>query len=431
MVLYLCGDIGGTNSRLQLLSLDEKGVEALVKEKTFPSKNFPSLTSVIWEFLQEEKPFVGDKEKWPLVACFALAGPVVNGVCHFTNVNWRIDQKEMEESLHLEKVSLMNDFVGLGYGLLDLKAEDKVVLNDAPVVPGAPIACLGAGTGLGEVFLTHNGSDYTAWPTEGGHTDLCCNNYIDHELLEFVRAKHTINHVSVERVVCGTGLANIYEFLVKKFPEQANPETNEQFGKEGVAVVTEKGLNGSDPLCVEALNIFARKYGEEAGNLALKTTPNGGLYIAGGIAPRILKVLQDHSKFLEYFLDKGRMRDRVLRNIPVFVVTHKDPGLLGTRVICRRMLASCGKSSSVTSSAPLTSSLSLSLSTDDTAPKTATATVTLSPPSSSPALPLSHSSSQSKEGSHLGFGLGGKIGLVVAVLAVGLVAFQLGKRSKY
>lgn len=221
MVFYLCGDVGGTNSRLQLFELRADGSTHQVAKTVFPSKKYSHLSIIIKQFLEETALSAP-----PLAACIAVAGPVKNNTCHVTNLNWSLNGDELAAALSIRRFLLINDFAAIGFGLLALRDEDKILLNkDAKPVPAAPIACLGAGTGLGEVYLTHNGKNYDVrlpsefngatccchceafgqnhglvsprflashqvWPCEGGHTDYAPRNQVEFDLLKYVASVH-------------------------------------------------------------------------------------------------------------------------------------------------------------------------------------------------------------------------------------------------
>jgi len=257
---------------------------------------------------------------------------------------WIVDGQEMEQVLNIKAVTLINDFVGIGYGLLALGPKDLVPLNDAKIIPGAPKACLGAGTGLGETFLTYNGSDYDVWPAEGGHADFSPRDEVEFKLLEYLKKVERISRVSVERVVSGLGYPRIYEFFTKIYPEEINAEVEEKIKSKTIPaarVIDTYAQNGKCTLSKKTVDKFVALYGAEAGNLALKTLPFGGLYVAGGLAPRLLWAIKEENKFYKNFIDKGRLQSQ-MEKIPVLVVTHPQVGLLGARVVCRRTLKKQG-----------------------------------------------------------------------------------------
>jgi glucokinase len=353
MVRYVAGDIGGTNSRLHLMELveskegDELGEldenrssfdEILVAEEVYPSQHYSSLTFIVQKFLAK---YVTDND-YPVAACLVVAGPVRANKSVLTNVNWTLDGDQMAVELNMRSVRILNDFVGIGYGLLALKREHVIPINDVPMTDQAPKACLGAGTGLGETYLTWTGSEYDVFASEGGHADFAPRDETEFRLLEFLLKTERATRVSVERVVSGMGIPKIYDYFCTLYPQEVKEEVSSKIRtSDPGAVIAQYAQSGKCQLCVRTIKQFVRSYGAEAGNLALKMLPFGGLYIAGGIAPKLLWALQDNHEFYNNFVNKGRMRS-ILERIPVHIVIHKQPGLLGAKVVCRRQLRSGG-----------------------------------------------------------------------------------------
>jgi len=269
---------------------------------------------------------------------------VQNNTCIITNLKWGpLDGTEIARKLGMEHVVLVNDFVGVGYGLLALSDDEVVPLNDATPVHGAPKACVGAGTGLGETFLTYNGEDYDVWPAEGGHTDFAPRTDEEFELMKFIQKADGLSRVSTERLVSGMALPRIYQYFAQKYPKEINPIVHRRIMVEDAGrVIADNAKSGKCTLCRRTIDQFVGSYGAEAGNMALKTLPFGGLYIAGGIAPKLLWALEHDRRFMTHYLAKGRM-SHVLSRVPVYVVKHKNVGLLGAKVVCRRLLRKEGK----------------------------------------------------------------------------------------
>eukprot|EP00240_Pyramimonas_obovata_P002321 CAMPEP_0118929704 /NCGR_PEP_ID=MMETSP1169-20130426/6631_1 /TAXON_ID=36882 /ORGANISM="Pyramimonas obovata, Strain CCMP722" /LENGTH=449 /DNA_ID=CAMNT_0006871951 /DNA_START=93 /DNA_END=1439 /DNA_ORIENTATION=- len=361
--LVLAGDIGGTNSRFRLFEVPNDAVVegqnvpgTLVFEKIYPNEEFDSFESIVRTFFHE----TGVEDCKPAAACLAVAGPVDRNTVEFTNRDgWRICGEELAKSLSMGPVRLINDFVAAGYGLLTLDEDtETITLQDVPERPtrtGEPIACIGAGTGLGEVFLTacSNGV-YEAWPTEGGHAEFAARNDLTYELQKFLKKKfNEKNRVSVERVVSGIGLANVYSFLrqaqcdAEGQPAAAGSQLMDKVVKE----VDEEILNAGDQaggavakntgrceLCALAVDIMFSTYGAEAGVAALKWIPKGGLYIAGGIAPKNKGYLvEEGNAFMEAYYDKGRL-SKVVKDIPVRLVLSEDIGQRGAQLVATRLL---------------------------------------------------------------------------------------------
>eukprot|EP01083_Nonionella_stella_P087921 244800_1 len=342
---YIVGDVGATNARLELwhLEVDKAGnfKEAQVATNTFQTKKFSSLTAVVLEFLDDV-----DREHYPKSACFAVAGPKVGTQINLTNVGWTVDEIQLSKELQIDHLKLMNDFVGCGYGLLDLSESDLIPLS-SNVEPqhGAPKAIIGAGTGLGEAILTYDGSEYVVWPGEGGHSDFASRSLQEFNLLQDIKESLNITRVSVERVVSGQGIANIYWYLTRQHPKIVNDEIskNVMSAKQPASVIGKNALGeNADTLCLKALEMFVSAYGAEAGNVGIRLLPYGGIYIAGGIAMKqqILDLLKK-GNFIRSFHAKGRMR-KYLEKMPVYVVSHPNIGMLGARVVARRELRALG-----------------------------------------------------------------------------------------
>jgi glucokinase len=339
--IFLVGDIGGTNSRFSLFQVegiqdDVRKHRALYSEN-FKNEGYDHFAAVVTQFLNEASKILGKYVK-PTSACFAVAGPVTNDRVSFTNRNaWIIDGRELELALDIPAVVLVNDFQANGYGVLTLKEEEYCVIQEASPNYSAPIACVGAGTGLGECFLTPSAGRYEAWPSEGGHVEFAPLSGLHSELLTFLTKKFNSNRVSVERVVSGKGLENIYEFLREKFPEDINPIHDERILKAAEGARLIGSFVYDDKLCGMAMDIMFELYGSEVGNVALKYLPYGGIYICGGIAPKNIERLRDSSSgFMKSFRNKGRVSPQLAR-IPVYVVLVEDLGLRGAHLVAYRL----------------------------------------------------------------------------------------------
>lgn len=323
--MFLAGDVGGTKT---LLRLFEAGGGALA-ERRFDSASFSSLEQVVAAFL-------GDSPPLSLVAaCFGVAGPVEGGRANITNLPWRIDEASITAEFHIPQVRLINDFQAVAYGIETLESHDLATLQ-----AGAPQECgvravIGAGTGLGEGFMVWQGGYYEAFPSEGSHADFAPADALEIELLRYLAARY--GHVSYERLLSGPGLVNIFEFLRDSRGQQATAELQAAMRTgDPAAEISEYALAGKDDLAVSALDLFARIYGAEAGNLALKVLARGGVFIAGGIAPQILSKLKG-GEFLHAFVDKGRFAG-LLEDIPVHVVLNPKVGLIGAARVAERIV---------------------------------------------------------------------------------------------
>ncbi len=349
MTLLLAGDIGGTKTILRLAEViptpDSKPIPITRYEDRFVSAQFTDLVPMVQQFLQAATATLGATPV-PERACFAIAGPVLNNTSSLTNLSWVLDSDRLEKELAIAKVSLINDFAAVGYGVLGLQDSEVYSLQDVAPQPYAPIAVIGAGTGLGQGFLIRQGQHYEVYPSEGGHSDFAPRSELEFQLLKYLLDKHHIRRVSVERVVSGQGIASIYQFLRDRQIFSETPEVGEkirdwerQAGMDAktidpAAVIAQAAAAGSDPMSEQAMQLFAAAYGAEAGNLALKLLPYGGLYIAGGVAAKNLSLLQS-GQFMQAFADKGRVSP-LLEKVPVSVVLNPQVGLIGAALYALR-----------------------------------------------------------------------------------------------
>jgi glucokinase len=332
-MFLLVGDIGGTKTILRLVevNVDDKSFTSIA-EANYVSASFPDLVPMVREFLQDSP------DKLPQIACFAIAGPVINNTSHLTNLSWVLAAERLEVQLGLDRVNLINDFAANSFGILGVQDSDLHILHSGQSQPNSPIVAIGAGTGLGEGFLIPQGNNkYLVFASEGGHTDFAPRNELEIQLLQYLQQKLNTNHVSVERVVSGQGIVNIYQFLrdIRFDRESSNiGDRIRQWESETVktidpaAIIAIAALHQSDRLCVKALEMFVEAYGAETGNIALKFLPYGGIYIAGGIAAKILPLMQD-SRFITAYKDKGRISS-LLETIPINIVLNPQIGLLGS-----------------------------------------------------------------------------------------------------
>lgn len=310
----LVGDIGGTKTELALF--DE---EMLIASQRYHSGEYASLDAVVSRFMAEHRPSHGQLA----AAVFGIAGPIVKQRCHTTNLAWQVDGSALSHQLGCP-VQLINDFEAVARGVLELAPRQLHVLQEGSSDPAGPLAVIGAGTGLGQALAIPTAAGPRVLATEGGHCDFAPRGDLEVELLNWLRRRH--GRVSVERVVSGPGLITLYEYLVNAGHATAQAALEPE---DRAAAISALGLADADPACAKALAMFVEAYGAEAGNLALKTVPSGGLFIAGGIAPKIMPALTNGA-FMAAFLDKGRMRT-LLESIPVAIVTEPRVSLLGGR----------------------------------------------------------------------------------------------------
>ncbi|KAJ8598445.1 hypothetical protein CTAYLR_006873 [Chrysophaeum taylorii] len=359
----VCGDLGGTNSRLELFRIDdparasELDLAKVGRETPFFKNTYKNdkvdgdFTTLLHQFLKDCR-----LTHLELVAgCLAVAGPVSNDRVHFTNLSWIVDSRQLEQEFLMPHGSmrLINDFVANGYGvvtLADHEYDDISPRGKVDATRGAPVACVGAGTGLGETFATCvPGTEpvsgvlrYDAWPSEGGHVGFAPRDPIQRELLEHLHDKFG-GRVSTERVVSGKGIVNVYEFLASKFPEDVDPIIDKRIRTEteGAAIVSRSAYDNK--LCERAMEIVLDAYGAELGNAAIKWLPFGGLYVAGGIAGKNLeRIRAEGSAFYKAYLDRGRVKT-VLDRIPLRLVTVDDLGLRGAHYVAITILIEFAK----------------------------------------------------------------------------------------
>lgn len=316
----LVGDVGGTKTALAVVS-EEAGPRAPLARATYPSAGYPGLEAVVGEFLRATS-FSVDR------ASFGVAGPVVRGRATVTNLPWVLDEEQLRHDLGLKAVRLLNDLVALATAVPHLEADDLLTVNRGLRDPHGAIAVIAPGTGLGEAFLTWDGTRYRAHPSEGGHTDFAPRTPVERDLLSYME-RHGEEHVSYERVCSGLGLPHIYGFLKEQgdFPEPPWLARTLARSPDPTPVIVAAALDQRCELAVETLRLFVSILGAEAGNLALKVLATGGVYVGGGIPRRIVPALQDGT-FLRAFVAKGRL-SRLLEQIPVSLIVNPDAALLG------------------------------------------------------------------------------------------------------
>jgi glucokinase len=315
----LAGDIGGTKTNLAVFSV--RGEKLHVESsRSFQSKQYSGLTPVVEEFLTGRHDDLD-------AACFGIAGPVVDGKVKTPNLPWLVDSAKIKEVLKLDRVMLLNDLEAAAYGIFSLEDDEFYSLNEGVMVHAGNKALIAAGTGLGQAILYDDGRRFRPLPSEGGHGDFAPRNDLEIELLRYLKGR--FEHVSYERVVSGPGLFNIYRFL-KESQGMEEPDWLARRiaeGDDSSAEVTKAALANEAEICVKTLDLFVSVYGAEAGNLALRAKAVRGVYIGGGIAPKVLDKLKDGT-FMRAFLDKGRYTD-FNAGIPVEVVLNPEAPLRG------------------------------------------------------------------------------------------------------
>jgi len=316
--MILAGDIGGTNARLAVFDVLD-GHFTLISASVFPSREYTSLDEIVSKFVRSANVH-------PHAACFGVAGPVRNGRVEASNLPWIIESKRLAEELDLKKTLLINDLEANAWGIAFLDAADLVSLNQVKGTPVGNQAVISAGTGLGEAGMYWDGTKHHVFACEGGHADFAPRNELETELLRYLRVR--FGHVSYERIVSGPGLVNVFNFL-RDTGRGVEPKwlADEMLHSDPAAAISRAAIDGRCGLSEQAIDLFVSIYGAEAGNLALKIMATGGIYLGGGIAPKILPKLAG-PLFMEGFLSKGRMQ-HLLEAIPVKVITNDKVALLG------------------------------------------------------------------------------------------------------
>jgi glucokinase len=326
--MILAGDIGGTNTRLAFFEGTPEHLNAVAIE-VFPSRDHKGLAEIARLFLEKH-------DQKARAAVFGIAGAVVDGRVEATNLPWVVDSRNLTSELGIDRVQLINDLLANAHGIALLDDSDFVVLNPGSPSPTGNRALISAGTGLGEAGLLAHAGGYEPFPSEGGHVDFAPRNELEIELQRYLMDR--FEHVSYERVLSGPGLHNIYQFLRDTGRGEEPTWLAEQMthGDPSAAIAT-SALEGTSDICVHALDIFVSVYGSEAGNLALKVVATGGMFVGGGIAPKIIRKLSS-STFIKAFTAKGRM-SRLLEDIPVRVITNDKTALLGAGRVAALALA--------------------------------------------------------------------------------------------
>ena len=315
--MILAGDVGGTKVHLALFDFIDGKLEH-TRDKQYLAKDYSGLEEIVKEFLSADKA---------TAACFGVPGPVRDGRLRLTNLPWTLDSRELAAGLVIEHVFLINDLEANCYGIAELSADQIFTLSEGDARQIGNRALISAGTGLGEGFLVWNGHHHLPYPSEGGHTDFAPRSEDEIDMLRFLRQKYN-GRISQERVVSGPGLTNIYEFLREVRGMEEPVWLAKRLALEDPnAVITELALAAKSEICEKAMDMLVSAYGAEAGNLALKVLSVGGLYVGGGIVPRILEKLKDGA-FMKAFTDKGRL-SQLLVNMPVRVILESRAALMG------------------------------------------------------------------------------------------------------
>jgi glucokinase len=330
--MILSGDIGGTKTNLGLFHLENNKLISL-HQSSFPSRNYVGLENIVTEFLAQVR--LSGKSSAVEAACFGVAGPVVNQECIATNLPWIVSARNLAKTIGVKSVELMNDLEITAHGIGELSRDELVSLNEGvPVKANAGL--IAAGTGLGVACLFWNGERLIPSASEGGHVEFGPRNHLEVRLLEYLFTQY--EHVSIERIVSGPGFPLIYNFLKSINYADPLPQVEERFEDEDASsVISQAGLKNECLICVKTLDLFASIYGACAGNLALTVKSLGGIYVGGGIAPKIITKLRDGT-FMGAFLDKGRFTS-LLASVPVRVIMNDKTALLGAARVATETLS--------------------------------------------------------------------------------------------
>lgn len=321
--MILAGDIGGTKTHLALFEENEK--RKWVVDAKYKSSKYDNLSSIVKEFLQEHRGMSIER------ACFGIAGPIQNGKCHATNLPWVVDGALIAKENSISTVFLINDLEANAYGINTLDQDEFYTLNEGKPNRGNA-ALISAGTGLGEAGLFWDGSKHIPFACEGGHCSFSPENELEIKLLRYLAKQY--DHVSFERILSGPGIYNVYRFLIDEGIEKEKESVKAAFlTTDPSRVITEMGMKSACPACMRTLDLFVSIYGAEAANLALKMLSIGGVYIGGGIAPKILNELREGG-FMKRFIQKGRFTSLLLA-MPVKVVLNENTALLGAAYYAR------------------------------------------------------------------------------------------------
>jgi glucokinase len=317
-LVILAGDVGGTKCNLALFS-ESGGKLTHVYKQRFASKEFAQFDLIVHEFLRQAAPNLqGERIE---AAGFGVAGPVIKNRVRATNLPWTVDADNLLDGLKVKNIVLLNDLGATGHSIEHLPEEDFCVLNAGKYEHGGTRCLIAAGTGLGQGILVWNGARYQVVPSEGGHSDFAPHTELQIELLRFMRRRYP--QVSNELILSGRGFRTLHEFLSPTVTHAVFDDPD----ADAAPIITRQGLDKSCPVCVETLHLWTSIYGAEAGNLALKVLALGGIFVAGGIAVKILEKIKDGT-FFQSFQDKWKF-EALLNNIPVSVILNESAPLIG------------------------------------------------------------------------------------------------------
>lgn len=314
----LSGDVGGTKTNLAICSVAAEGLKEIASA-SYASRDFGALVHIIQDFLQQQNIL-------PAKITLGVAGPVIHGKADLTNLGWILDCEELKASLGIDNVFLLNDLEATAYGLADLEDSELELIHKGDDTIGGNMAILAPGTGLGEAGLYYDGKTYNPFPTEGGHCDFSPRTDFDVQLLKYLQNKYGI--VSWEKVVSGPAIPDIYHFILSKKALPVPGWIKELFEEEDdSAVISRLAIEGEDAVCMETMDHFIRFLARECSNLVLKMKSTGGLFLGGGIPPKILPLIRKQY-FMDHYLDGDRMED-LLVQVPIRVILESETAMMG------------------------------------------------------------------------------------------------------
>jgi len=332
----LAGDIGGTKTLLQLVDIDADSemdsTYDIIFEQRYVSAKWDNLTAMVQDFMQAA---ARKTEVRPHAACFGIAGPVNGRNAHTTNLPWRLNADDMQRQLDIARVRFINDFQAIGYGIEMLDDDDVVVLNQGVDVPRGNRVIIGAGTGLGQCFMLWQAERYEVIASEASHADFAPTDAEQIALLQYMQQR--FGRCTWESVISGPGIRHIHSYILETCSDEESAELS-QARNDGdpSAAIAIAADNGADPLAKRSMDLFCKLYGAQAGNLALTGLASGGVYVAGGVAPRILNMLKN-GLFMQGFMNKDERMQGLLSAMPVRVVINARVGLMGAALAASRL----------------------------------------------------------------------------------------------
>jgi len=328
----LAGDIGGTKTLLQLADIEADSTYDIIFEKRYVSAEWAHLTPMTQDFMQAAARETGAQAQ---SACFGIAGPIHGRHARTTNLPWELHADDMQRDLGIAKVHFINDFQAVAYGIDLLSDDDLVVLNPGHEIRHGNRVVIGAGTGLGQCLMVWQGEHYEVAASQGGHADFAPTDAEQIALLQHLQRQ--FKHCTWERVASGTGIRNIHSYMLETYPGEESAELNQARNKgDPSAAISIAASNGSDPLAKRSMDLFCKLYGAQAGNLALTGLASGGVYVAGGVAPRIIDMLKN-GLFMAAFMNKEECMQNLLADMPVRVIVNARVGLMGSAVAAARL----------------------------------------------------------------------------------------------